>query len=81
MAAEPVERKSYRFLSPTERLPKGLPDWFLRNDANADGQVMMVEYAATWTETAAAEFSKYDVDGDGFISPEECLAVEQLKKN
>jgi Ca2+-binding EF-hand superfamily protein len=80
MAAEPVERKSYRFLSPTERLPKGLPDWFLRNDANADGQVMMVEYAATWTETAAAEFSKYDVDGDGFISPEECLAVEQLKK-
>jgi Ca2+-binding EF-hand superfamily protein len=74
------EKKTYRFLTPTERLPKGLPDWFARNDANGDGQVMMSEYAATWSESVTAEFKKYDLDNDGMITPEECLAVEKLKK-
>jgi hypothetical protein len=67
-------RKSYRSAPPTERLPKGLPDFFLRNDADADGQISMAEYAASWSDRVAAEFAEYDLNGDGVITPEECLA-------
>lgn len=72
-------KKSYRFLTPTERLPKGMPDWFIKNDADGDGQIMMVEYSSNWTESTAAEFAKLDLDGDGIITPEECLAAEPKK--
>jgi Ca2+-binding EF-hand superfamily protein len=74
-----TEKKSYRFLTPTERLPKGMPDWFVKNDADGDGQIMMAEYAASFTESIAAEFAKYDLDGDGIITPNECLAVDKKK--
>ena len=67
-------KSSYRFLTPSERLPKGLPDWFLRSDANGDGQVMMAEYSTTWNASKAAEFAKYDTNRDGFITAAECLA-------
>ena len=73
---QPPMKKSYRFASPTERLPKGMPDWFLRGDANGDGQVSMAEYATSWTEQVAAEFLKYDLDNDGVITPEECLGPD-----
>ncbi|MEX0586406.1 MAG: hypothetical protein WD176_07170 [Pirellulales bacterium] len=69
------DRKSYRFLTPAERLPKGIPDWFLRKDASADGQVSMVEYSTTWTNGELADFEKHDLNSDGVITPEECLAV------
>jgi Ca2+-binding EF-hand superfamily protein len=72
-------KKSYRFLSPTERLPKGMPDWFLRGDADGDGQVSMVEYSATWNDQIAAEFQKYDLDSDGLVTPEECQKAESSK--
>jgi Ca2+-binding EF-hand superfamily protein len=67
------DRKSYRALSATERLPKGLPEWFARNDANADGQVAMAEFSASWSNSTAGEFSKFDLNGDGLITPKECL--------
>lgn len=67
-------RKSYRVPTATERLPKGLPDWFARNDADADGQVMMSEYMTDFSDSKAAEFAKLDLNGDGIITPEECLA-------
>ncbi len=67
----------YRFKSPTERLPRGLPDWFARSDTNGDGQVAMSEYSATWSDGKAEEFLRYDLNGDGFATPEECLAAEK----
>jgi hypothetical protein len=66
-------KKSYRVGSPVDRLPKGLPDYFLRNDADSDGQISMVEYAATWNDQIAAEFLKLDLNGDGMLTPDECL--------
>jgi hypothetical protein len=66
-------RKSERFLTATERLPKGLPDWFTRSDADADGQVQMWEYSTTWTDETVAEFAKLDFDGDGIITTAEAL--------
>lgn len=70
-------KKSYRFLTPTERLPQGMPDWYLKSDADGDGQILMSEYSSNWTEAAAADFAKYDLNGDGIITPQECLAVEK----
>jgi hypothetical protein len=67
----------YRFKSPTERLPRGLPDWFTRNDANGDGQIAMSEYSATWSNSKAEEFTKYDLNSDGFITPGEALSAEE----
>ena len=75
------ERKTYRFLSPTERLPEGLPDWFNRNDADADGQITMREYSATWSDEKAAEFARHDLNGDGIVTPRECLAALQAMED
>ncbi|MFH1922195.1 MAG: hypothetical protein ABIP48_20215 [Planctomycetota bacterium] len=73
------DRKSYRFRTPTERLPEGLPDWFARNDANGDGQVAMAEYAASWSDSKVREFDRYDLNRDGLITPRECLDAESDK--
>jgi Ca2+-binding EF-hand superfamily protein len=73
------DRKSYRFLTTAERLPKGLPAWFGRNDADGDGQVTMSEYSTSYNDTTVAEFQKYDRDGDGIITPHECLLSEKDK--
>ena len=79
-ASNSAAKKSYRFLSPQERLPKGLPDWFLRKDADSDGQVTMAEYApGGWSESMAEEFVKYDLNGDGVVTPEECLKAANSK--
>jgi len=78
--SKPGDRKTYRALSPLERLPKGLPDWFARNDADGDGQVHMSEYTTSWTDAKAEEFTKLDLNGDGFITSFECLKVEPIKK-
>ena len=71
-------RKSERFLTATERLPKGLPDWFTRSDADADGQVQMWEYSTTWTDETVAEFAKLDFDGDGIITTAEALGESSV---
>lgn len=68
-----------RFLTPLERLPKGMPDWFVQKDADADGQVSMAEFATEWTDAKAAEFQKYDLNNDGIITPEECLRAEKAQ--
>jgi Ca2+-binding EF-hand superfamily protein len=68
---------TYRFKSPTERLPRGLPDWFARSDTNGDGQVAMSEFSATWSDSKAEEFARNDLNGDGFVTPEECLEAER----
>ncbi|HEY1068264.1 MAG TPA: hypothetical protein VGE52_19220 [Pirellulales bacterium] len=70
-----------RFLTPTERLPKGLPSWFARSDANGDGQVMMHEFATSWSDSKVAEFASYDLNGDGIIPAAEALAAERAKKS
>jgi len=70
-------RRSYRFLSPSERLPDGLPDWFAELDSNEDGQVAMCEYATLWSDAKALEFEFYDLNNDGLITPMECLEADE----
>ena len=69
--------KTYRFLSPAERLPSGLPDWFTRNDADGDGQIAMAEFSTSWDDQKAAEFTRWDRNGDGVITPKEALGSGQ----
>jgi hypothetical protein len=66
-------QKSYRFKTAKERLPAGLPSWFIAKDANGDGQVSMSEYSKSWTESQAAEFKRYDKNNDGIITAEEAM--------
>ena len=69
-----------RFLTARERLPKGLPDWFVEK-ANSDGQVTMADYTKNWTQDAVAKFDRYDLNHDGVITAEECLRVEKGKSS
>ena len=75
--AKTPSRKPARFLLPKERLASGLPEWFLRRDADGDGQVTMAEYASDWTPALAAEFNGYDLNRDGVITAAECLKVDK----
>lgn len=78
-AGSVAKNKTYRFLLPGERLPNGLPSWFIEKDVNHDGQVTMAEYSSNWTDEVAAEFARYDLNNDGVITAEECLRVERAK--
>ena len=68
--------RSYRRNTAIERLPEGLPDWFARDDADSDGQIAMHEFSTTWTDAVLAEFLQFDLNGDGLITPAECLAAK-----
>ena len=60
--------KSYRFRSVKDRQP----NWrFAAKDTNGDGQVSMSEFSSTWNDRIAAEFQRYDKNGDGMITPDE----------
>ncbi|MBN2292000.1 MAG: hypothetical protein JXM70_06210 [Pirellulales bacterium] len=74
-SANEKRRASYRFLMASERLPAGLPNWFIDRDTDLDGQVSMHEFAQDWTESVVHEYLRYDTDNDGMITPKECLAA------
>jgi hypothetical protein len=65
------KRESNRFISPTERLPTGLPPFFKSSDKNRDGQVSMSEYSRTWSKSKVDEFLRYDRNKDGIITAKE----------
>ncbi len=73
-------RRSFRSRTAADRLAdyEELPEWFARSDANADGQVEMSEYASSWSDTVVADFAQFDLNGDGIVTPAECMkAVER----
>ena len=66
-------KKTYRFLTAHERLPTGLPDWFIEKDLNEDGQLSLREYATRLSQTQLDEFLMFDLNKDGLIVPKEYL--------
>ncbi len=67
------DAKSYRStVSATDKV-SGLPDFFARSDANADGQVLMNEFSSSWNQETLDEFLKWDLNRDGIILPQECV--------
>lgn len=77
-ATQVSSRTGKRFIQrlPWERLPPDLPSWFKDRDKDKDGQVLMAEFADKWTPDKLREFQKYDRNGDGVITPEECLKAK-----
>jgi Ca2+-binding EF-hand superfamily protein len=67
----PEDRHTIPILPDALPLPKGLPSWFKELDTDEDGQVSLVE----WLEGGRdrEEFLYYDLNGDGFITPEEVM--------
>ena len=51
--------------------PAGVPDWFIRLDADGDGQVGLYEWKTSGRPLA--EFVRMDRNGDGFITMPELL--------
>ncbi len=79
-SADSDGRKSYRARAAADRLAnsEGLPEWFARSDADADGQVEMSEYASSWSDDVAADFAQFDLNGDGIVTPSECMKAVDL---
>jgi len=78
--AKPVPRMPARFKRGLERLPKGLPDWYLSRDVNGEGQITMAKFISDSPTPEEVEmFNQYDLNHDGVITAEEALKYEQAK--
>ncbi len=72
-------RKSYRLRTSVDRLAelKDLPSWFGSLDADANGQVEMAEFSSSWSDSVVADFSQFDLNNDGIVTPSECLKATE----
>ena len=53
------------------KFPPEVPDWFIRLDADGDGQVGLYEWKTSGRPLA--EFARMDRNDDGFLTAEEVL--------
>jgi hypothetical protein len=58
-------------------LPEGLPEWYAQRDANGDGQVMMHEFAVSWSDRVVRDFQQFDLNRDGVITAAECVRATE----
>lgn len=73
-AAAEVPASDKPYYVPKRFLPQALPDWFLAQDANGDGQLSLSEYAGGGEAEQTAQFERLDRNDDGLITPAELLA-------
>lgn len=78
------KKRSYRFLTPTERLSESMPrklrESFLTADKDGDGQIAMDEFASFWSKRKAAEFAELDGNNDGVITPTEYIIAKSASE-
>ena len=66
-------RRDAKFFVPSNRLPPGLPEWFIAKDLDGDGQLTVGEYSPTANSQELADFAKLDANGDGVMTARECV--------
>jgi hypothetical protein len=71
------DQVAYDIPSAVERIPDEIPAWFKSLDVNADGQLAMAEFKATWSASDVADFAQFDLNSDGIIHYAECLAATE----
>ena len=45
----------------------------MRKDGDGDGQIMMAEFSIKHSAATVAELARYDLNGDGVITPNEAV--------
>ena len=58
------------------KTPGGLPSWFKELDTDVDGQVALYEWRRA--SKSMDEFTNWDLNGDGFITPEEAIRQQTV---
>ncbi len=61
-------RRDLKYFAP---LPAGVPGWFVERDRDGDAQLTLAEFSPKLRSTEVAEFKRYDVNGDGLLTPAE----------
>lgn len=82
-AASPKQqprRTDTKFYVPQQRLPKGLPDWFLTRDRDGDGQLTISEFSPKSVPSELQQFKQLDRDGDGVVTAAECAGPTSSDK-
>jgi hypothetical protein len=67
---EELDRKPVVFRA-GGKMPPGLPSWFMELDTDGDGQVALYEWRKAGKKLD--EFSEWDLNDDGFITPDEAV--------
>ena len=60
------------------KMPKEIPSWFEDLDTDKDGMVGLYEWRRK-SNKSTAEFIKYDLNGDGYMTAEEWLRFQRLE--
>ena len=71
-------RRGTKFFVPRTQLPRGLPPWFSLRDTDGDAQLTMAEFAPKSTQSLLDEFARYDRNGDGLVTAQECAQGPRL---
>ncbi len=61
-------RRNLKYFKP---LPVGVPGWFVERDTDGDAQLTLAEYSPKLQTAEVAEFNRYDLNGDGLVTPVE----------
>jgi hypothetical protein len=77
--AAPPARRNRKFTVPQSRLPQGLPDWFLDQDSDGDGQLTLSEFATAGDSAQKDEFAKLDLNNDGIVTAAEYVRAASTK--
>jgi hypothetical protein len=62
-------------------LPAGVPQWFVRRDADGDGQLTLSEYSPKLLRSEIDDFNRYDSNRDGILTVSEFLRADKDAKN
>lgn len=73
--AVPNSRRTMKFYVPPERLPAGLPEWFLSRDSDGDAQLTKNEFAPAGSSVDLRDFERLDLNRDGMLTPQEAVGI------